>query len=163
MILCVLSARMLNSIGVLVSYVENTWRGKPFKEELLDRKSWYIMSLVLIVLLTACGAVQTSQGTPAQPITADSLSIMQHPIPTTSISIPRQLATPTANTHTYPTDAPPTTIPTSGIGPAPYGPPPALTAEEIQLTQQLSPAWALICRDKQNTLKLLRLTRKRSR
>lgn len=145
MILCVLSARMLNSMGVLVSYVENTWRGKPFKEELLNRKFWYIMSLVLIVLLTACGAGQTSQGTPAQPITADSLSIVQHPIPTTSISIPKQLATPTANTHAYPTGAPPTTIPISGIGPAPYGPPPALTAEEIQLTQQL---FALINHDR---------------
>lgn len=32
MILCVLSARMLNSIGVLVSYVENTWRGQAFLE-----------------------------------------------------------------------------------------------------------------------------------
>ncbi len=98
----------------------------PFKEELLDRKFWYIMSLVLIVLLTACGAAQTSQGIPAQPITADSLSIVQHPVPTTSISIPRQLATPTANTHVYPT-------------------PPALTAEEIQLTQQL---FALINHDR---------------
>src|SRR5260370_40993314 len=107
MILCVLSARMLNSIGVLVSYVENTWRGKPFKEEVLNRKFWDIMSLVLIVLLTAGGAVQTSQGTPAQPITADSLSIVHHPIPTTSISIPRHLATPTAKTPVYPTAAPP--------------------------------------------------------
>ena len=33
--------------------------------------------------------------------------------------------------------APPTNIPTTGIGAAPYGPPPPMTAEEIQLTQQL--------------------------
>src|SRR5260221_14767159 len=61
-ILCVLSARMLNSIGVLVSYVENTWRGKPFKEELLNRKFWNIMSLVLIALLPAGGAAQPNHG-----------------------------------------------------------------------------------------------------
>jgi uncharacterized protein YkwD len=104
---------------------------------LLNRKFWYLMSLVLIVLLTACQAGRSSQVTPAQPLTSDSLNLAQHPTPTASISIPQQVATPTAVTHRFPVGAPPSTIPGSGIGPAPYGPPPPLTAEEIQLTQQL--------------------------
>ena len=116
----------------------------------INQKFWYILSLVLIVLLTACGDGQSSHITQVQPITADSLNIAQHPTPTTSIAIPRQIATIVATppTHTNPTGttgAPPTTIPGSGIGPAPYGPPPALTAEEIQLTQQL---FALINHDR---------------
>lgn len=116
----------------------------------INQKFWYILSLVLIVLLAACGAGQNSHITQVQPITADSLNIAQHPTPTTSIAIPRQIATAVATppTHTNPTGttgAPPTTIPGSGIGPAPYGPPPALTAEEIQLTQQL---FALINHDR---------------
>ena len=116
----------------------------------INQKFWYILSLVLIVLLTACGAGQSSHITQVQPITADSLNIAQHPTPTTSIAIPRQIATIVATppTHTNPTGttgAPPTTIPGSGIGPAPYGLPPALTAEEIQLTQQL---FALINHDR---------------
>ena len=116
----------------------------------INQKFWYILSLVLIVLLAACGAGQSSHITQVQPITADSLNIAQHPTPTTSIAIPRQIATIVATppTHTNPTGttgAPPTTIPGSGIGPAPYGLPPALTAEEIQLTQQL---FALINHDR---------------
>ncbi len=116
----------------------------------INQKFWYILSLVLIVLLAACGAGQSSHITQVQPITADSLNIAQHPTPTNSIAIPRQIATTVATppTHTNPTGttgAPPTTIPGSGIGSAPYGPPPALTAEEIQLTQQL---FALINHDR---------------
>jgi uncharacterized protein YkwD len=116
----------------------------------INQKFWYILSLVLIVLLTACGAGQSSHITQVQPITADSLNIAQHSTPTTSIAIPKQIATIVATppTHTNPTGttgAPPTTIPGSGIGPAPYGLPPALTAEEIQLTQQL---FALINHDR---------------
>ena len=116
----------------------------------INQKFWYILSPVLIVLLAACGAGQNSHITQAQPITADSLNIAQHPTPTISIAIPRQIATTIATppTHTNPigtTGAPPTTIPGSGIGPAPYGPPPALTAEETQLTQQL---FALINHDR---------------
>jgi uncharacterized protein YkwD len=116
----------------------------------INQKFWYILSLVLIVLLAACGAGQSSHITQVQPITADSLNIAQHPTPTTSIAIPRQIATIVATPPTYTnptgtTGAPPTTIPGSGIGPAPYGSPPALTAEEIQLTQQL---FALINHDR---------------
>jgi len=104
----------------------------------VNRKLYYLLGLVLIVLLTACQAEQTSQATPVQPITADSMNVIQHPTPTAAISIPRQVAaTPTASTHTHPTSYPPTTIPGSGSGPASYGPPPPLTAEETQLTPQL--------------------------
>ncbi len=102
----------------------------------MNRKFWYLMSLVLIVLLTACQAGRSSQVTPAQPLTSDSLNVEQHPTPTASISIPRQIATPVPVTQVFPGP---------GIGPAPYGPPPPLTAEEIQLTQQL---FALINRDR---------------
>jgi uncharacterized protein YkwD len=112
----------------------------------INQKFWFILSLFLIVLLGACGASQSSHITQVQPITADSLNIAQHPTPTTSITIPRQIATPSTRTNpTGTTGAPPTTIPGSGIGPAPYGPPPPLTAEEIQLTQQL---FALINHDR---------------
>jgi uncharacterized protein YkwD len=112
----------------------------------INQKFWFILSLVLIVLLGACGASQSSHITQVQPITADSLNIAQHPTPTTSITIPRQIATPSTRTNpTGTTGAPPTTIPGSGTGPAPYGPPPPLTAEEIQLTQQL---FALINHDR---------------
>jgi uncharacterized protein YkwD len=112
----------------------------------INQKFWFILSLVLIVLLSACGASQSSHITQVQPITADSLNIAQHPTPTTSITIPKQIATPSTRTNpTGTTGAPPTTIPGSGIGPAPYGPPPPLTAEEIQLTQQL---FALINHDR---------------
>ena len=104
----------------------------------INQKFWYILSLVLIVLLAACGAGQNSHITQAQPISVDSLNIAQHPTPTISIAIPKQIATIAA-------PPPPTTIPGSGIGPAPYGPPPALTAEETQLTQQL---FALINHDR---------------
>lgn len=112
----------------------------------INQKFWFILSLILIVLLGACGASQSSHITQVQPITADSLNIAQHPTPTTSITIPRQIATPSTRTNpTGTTGAPPTTIPGSGIGPTPYGPPPPLTAEEIQLTQQL---FALINHDR---------------
>jgi uncharacterized protein YkwD len=100
----------------------------------INQKFWYLIGLALIVLLAACGTGQSNHISQVQPFVADSLNIAQHPTPTTSIAIPRQIATTIATPHT---GAPPTTIPGSGIGPAPYGPPPPLTAEEIQLTQQL--------------------------
>jgi uncharacterized protein YkwD len=112
----------------------------------LNQRFWYVLGLVLIILLTACGAGQTNHLTQVQSITADSLNVVQHPTPTASISIPRQIVTPEAITRTsQPTGAPPSTFPGSGTGSAPYGPPPALTAEELQLTQQL---FALINHDR---------------
>lgn len=101
------------------------------------------MSLAPILLLSACQAGQGSHLAPVQPITADSLNIVQHPTP--SISISKQVATSKTTNRTVPTVDPPSVIPGSSIGPEPYGPPPPLTAEEIQLTQQL---FALINHDR---------------
>lgn len=49
---------------------------------------------------------------------------------------PQPTPQPTA-APTIPPANPPTNIPNTGTGAAPYGPPPAMTAEEVQLTQQL--------------------------
>ena len=116
----------------------------------INQKFWYILSLMLIILLAACGTGQSSHIVQVQPITADSLNIAQHPTPTTSITIPKQIATivTTPSKHTNPigtTGVPPTTIPGSGVGPTPYGPPPPISSEEYQLTQQL---FALINHDR---------------
>ena len=116
----------------------------------INQKFWYILSLLLIILLAACGSGQSSHIVQVQPITADSLNIAQHPTPTTSITIPKQIATivTTPSKHTNPigtTGVPPTTIPGSGFGPTPYGLPPPISSEEYQLTQQL---FALINHDR---------------
>jgi len=86
------------------------------------------MGLYLVILLTACAPGQSSKGVPAQPLTGDSLSVAQQQAPSPVIPIPRQFVTPSPT---------PTNIPGTGRGTAPYGPPPPLTAEELQLTQQL--------------------------
>lgn len=128
----------------------------------MKRKFWYLIGLFLLVLIAACRAVQSSQVTPIQPITADSFSlhIIQQPTPTPDINIVAQVtqltATPTVKPpppkptlppqQTVPPGPPsPTNIASTGTGPAPYGPPPPMTAEEIQLTQQL---FALINHDR---------------
>jgi uncharacterized protein YkwD len=101
------------------------------------------MCLCLVTMLTACasGAGQSSKGVPAQPLTGDSLSIAQQQAPPTTITIPRQVVTPTLKpttpAQTYHPASPPTNIPGSGTGAAPWGAPPPLTSEETQLTQQL--------------------------
>ena len=103
----------------------------------INQKFWYIFSLFLIILLAACGAGQSNHVVQIQPVTSDSLNIAQHPTPTTSLTIAKQLATvvstPSTRTNTH------------VIGPAPYGPPPPITSEEYQLTQQL---FALINHDR---------------
>jgi uncharacterized protein YkwD len=105
----------------------------------VKRKLWLLLSLCLVTVLTSCAAGQSSKGVPAQPLTSDNLSIAQQPTPSPTIVIPRQLSTPAAkpNTSTYHTGPTPTNIPNSGTGSAPWGAPPRMTAEEIQLTQQL--------------------------
>lgn len=99
---------------------------------------------------------------PSKAITGDGIGQAVKTGP--QIVIPRQIATvtPTATAKTQPTatpipqktttvtnpppvQAPPTNIPGSGSGVAPYGQPPAMTAEEIQLTQKL---FALINSDR---------------
>ena len=99
------------------------------------------MSFFLMVLLAGCGAGQNNHMEQVQSITADSLDLVQHPTPILAISIPRQVTRPKATTSS----SQPTTIPGSGTGAAPYRPPPAMTAEEYQLTQQL---FALINHDR---------------
>jgi uncharacterized protein YkwD len=72
----------------------------------------------------------------------DNVHITQQQAPPSPIVIQGHQSTPTppaqsTPTGPVPTTSPPTNIPISGTGAAPYGTPPALTAEEIQLTQQL--------------------------
>ncbi len=112
----------------------------------MGRKSCYLLGLLVIVLLSACGSPQNTQLTPSQPIMSDGLHIEQRPTPTPTVSIPMQVTKPTPTpTRTIPSVPNPYNFPGSGSGPAPYGPPPPLTAEEIQLTQQL---FALINHDR---------------
>src|SRR5437588_8878442 len=114
-------------------------------------KCWYLLGLLIVALLSACGSKQNPQMAPSQPLISNSVHIQQKPTPTPPISIPRQIATPTPTPTPTPKPAPriPTATPPSntvgtGTGSAPYGPPPALTTEEVQLTQQL---FALINHD----------------
>src|SRR5437016_10208894 len=75
---------------------------------------------------------------PSQPLISDAVHIQQKPTPTPPISIPRQIATPTPTpAPRIPTATPPSNTVGTGTGSAPYGPPPASTTEEVQLTQQL--------------------------
>ncbi len=120
------------------------------------RKIGVLVSLLIVILIAACKAGQSSQVVPSQPITGDSVQIQEQRvnITTPAITIPEQVTTPTPRpTSTprptpkpVPTD-PPTSVTTVGTvsGPAPYGPPPPLTSEEMQLTQQL---FALINHDR---------------
>lgn len=103
---------------------------------LLKRKFWCVFSLCLLVLLAGCGA---GKAITEQPVFSDSLDSQHHAQPTTSISIPRHqlTATPAASSGGVHPGSSPTSIPGTGTGPAPYGPPPPMTAEESQLTQQL--------------------------
>ena len=109
----------------------------------MNRKFWYVSGLCLMVLLTACASGQRNQEAPGQALTGDSLNIQQQPLPSPTISIPSHhvTATPTQSPTPPPETSTPTPAPTvypgPGYGAAPYGPPPPLTAEELQLTQQL--------------------------
>src|SRR5438067_3296203 len=104
-----------------------------------------------MTMLSACGSAQqdAQRLVPSQPIVSDAVHVQSKPRPTPPISIVRQLATPTLTPlptkPTVPPSVPPTQIVGTGRGPAPYGQPPAMTAEEIQLTQQL---FALINHDR---------------
>jgi uncharacterized protein YkwD len=117
----------------------------------VDRKTYYLIGLMAIILFSACASKPNSQISPSQPLIGDSIHIEKRPT-ATPIMIPRQvvISTPTPMHSPKPTPTPiptpthtptapvvPTTILGSGTGAAPYGQPPAMTAEEIQLTQQL--------------------------
>ena len=102
-----------------------------------SRKSLYLLSLLLMLILSACGASgKNSQVVTIQPLSADSINVVQNPTPTPAITIPQQVV-PTPTPKKIPQGTPPAYIPGSGSGYAPYGQPPAMTPEEIQLTQQL--------------------------
>jgi uncharacterized protein YkwD len=123
----------------------------------VKRKYWYCIGLLIVVLVAACKAEQSIQVTPSQPLLSDSFSlhIAQQPTPTPTFTIPKQITllspTPTPTPKAHPTQTlpagppPPTNIAGTGSGPAPYGSPPPMTAEEVQLTQQL---FALINHDR---------------
>jgi uncharacterized protein YkwD len=106
------------------------------------------MMLCLLVLLAGCGG-QAGQIITDQALTSDNLNVQQHGTPTVTINIPQQVISPapaSSSDGILPDPgSSPTNIPGSGTGPAPYGPPPALTPQEIQLTQQL---FALINHDR---------------
>jgi uncharacterized protein YkwD len=115
------------------------------------RKSWLLIVLLSItILFSACGEQATKRLTPSQPVLGNSLQVAATPtLPAPiQITIQRQEATPTPTptpqptlqptaVPTIPPTNPPTNIPNTGTGATPYGAPPAMTAEEVQLTQQL--------------------------
>ena len=95
--------------------------------------------LALLLLVTACSSEQTSEIPPHSSLLSNSLQIAQQPALTAPTAITSRAMQPTPTmpqTSTLPPAAP-TNIPASGSGVAPYGPPPAMSAQEIQLTQQL--------------------------
>ena len=105
-----------------------------------------------MVLLAGCGSQKNAQNTQSQPLASDSVHIVQEqrPTPTPQLSILTHVTTPTltptsTKSPSIPPSSPPKNISSSGSGPAPYGPPPPLTTEETQLTQQL---FALINHDR---------------
>ena len=104
----------------------------------IKRKFWLLLCLCLVTLLTACAAGQSSNRVPAQPLTGDSLNIAQQQVPSPTIVIPQQLNTPEPKPNTSTSTYHPGPTPTnSGTGSAPWGAPPLMTAEEVQLTRQL--------------------------
>ena len=107
-----------------------------------NRKLWYLLSLLLMLMLSACGASGENSGqvVTMQPLSADSINVVQNPTPTPALTIQQQRAPtpiPTKSSQKIPQGTPPPYIPGSGSGYAPYGQPPAMTSEETQLTQQL--------------------------
>jgi uncharacterized protein YkwD len=107
-----------------------------------NRKSWYLLSLLLMLMLSACGASGKNSGqiVTMQPLSANSINVVQNPTPTPALTIQQQRAPtpiPTKPSQKIPPGTPPPYIPGPGSGYAPYGQPPAMTSEETQLTQQL--------------------------
>lgn len=99
----------------------------------MNRKVWYLVGLLIIVLIAACKAGQTNQSTHKQGITSEAVNIQES---VDSISVPVQIAKPIS--RAIPAGPqPPGTVPGTGPGAAPYGRPPAVTSEELSLTQQL--------------------------
>lgn len=125
----------------------------------MGRKCWLLLGLLLMIFLSGCGAQGAhTQLAPDKPIMGDALQVQQQPTPTPALSIPAQLVPPTptpirsspsASHGSLPPGLPPpnnfgSACPNS-LGPDPYGSPPAMTSEEVQLTQEL---YALINHDR---------------
>jgi uncharacterized protein YkwD len=105
-----------------------------------------VFGLILALLLSACGTQPNAQQlAPSQPIISDAVHVPIKPTQTPQISIPSQIVTPTPIKVGAMPGNTPSNFPGSGSGSAPWGPPPPLSAEEIQLTQQL---FALINHDR---------------
>jgi uncharacterized protein YkwD len=103
------------------------------------RKAWFLIVLFSLVLLSSCVQQQASESQHSSQFkSAIKTRPTQQPAPIPPILLPPQQITPTAT---------PTQAVTTGksVGPAPYGPPPTMTNEELQLTQQL---FALINSDR---------------
>lgn len=128
----------------------------------VGRKSYILLGLLTIVLLSACGPQQGRSSVPPPALLSNKINADQLPIATPHIVIPRQITTPTPKpsptvkvttavatatptattpiptpTTAPPQSTPPATVPGGGLGNSPYGPPPAITGAEVQLTQQL--------------------------
>ncbi|GCE12139.1 CAP domain-containing protein [Tengunoibacter tsumagoiensis] len=108
------------------------------------KKTWMLICLLALLLLSACGTQpQTTISPTPTPSRGYSLALKQRPPQPQAILLPTPVTPqPTAIPPTPPPPAPPIvvgnlTIPSTATGPAPYGQPPALTDEEIQLTQKL--------------------------
>jgi uncharacterized protein YkwD len=115
------------------------------------RNAWLLVVLLgITILVSACGTQTAKQQAHSQPLLSNSLPLNITPTPPPTpidITIKRQefVPTPTPTPKPQPTPIPttppqpnpPTSIPNTGTGSAPYGPPPAMTTEEVQLTQQL--------------------------
>jgi uncharacterized protein YkwD len=110
----------------------------------MDKACKYLsVFLVVIFLVAACTSAQSSRP-PSSQQSKNGIHKAQSTgsAPALSLSISRQVATPTVQPTAVPTPAP---LPTSVSDPSPYGPLPIPTTEEVQLTQQL---FALINSDR---------------
>ncbi len=93
----------------------------------MNKKFWGLLCLCMFLpLMAACGQ-PVQQMVRHSSLTSDSLYTDQQPSPTPPLSIAQQAITPTPVGSG-------SSVP---VGPAPYGPPPAQTALETQLTQEL--------------------------
>ncbi len=101
----------------------------------MSRQYWFLVGLMLMALLTACGnnsgqsASDAHRSATRPSLASDSLSNLETlATPTPTVVIPSQRAT---------ASTPPHSNQPAIRGPAPYGPPPAMTALEQYLTQKL--------------------------
>ena len=103
----------------------------------MGRKYWYLPGLLAVMLLTACQSEQANQPVPEQTVTGEVITIQQAPA-TSILVIPAQGATPASGAQPLPPGPqPPSSVPGTSTGAAPYGSPPLVTAEELGLTQKL--------------------------